>query len=145
MIVIGGERRGHAIAEAAGTVFNPLGDVVIARVEAGSLYGGVIFTAWTGASIRCHVAGFCTNWGNRELLWTVFDYAFRHANCNVILVDVPTSNSRSIDFCKHLGFSAAVEIPEIFPDGSLTIMTMRRGACRWLSLRPPRGDWLRYE
>jgi hypothetical protein len=53
------KRHGEKIAEAAGFLFNPTHDVVVARTDdRGKLLGGVVFYDYTGRSISMHVAGF---------------------------------------------------------------------------------------
>src|SRR5690606_5638427 len=110
---------GHAIATAAGCTFNPAVDQVIARVEdlgeGAELLGGVIYQNYTGSSIACHVAGFVDHWINRDLLWVCFDYPFNQLGCKYIFGQVPSYNSKALDFDTKLGFKEVTRIPDVFP------------------------------
>lgn len=127
---------GPHIANAAGVVFNRDADTVLCRVEHGELLGGVIFTDYTGSSINLHVAGFKPNWINNDMLWATFHYPFVQLNCKVILGRVSAANSKALEFDLKLGFSEVARIDDVFPDGSLILLAMRREDCRWLKLRP---------
>lgn len=127
---------GPHIARAAGVVFNRDADTVLCRVENGELLGGVVYSGYTGVSIHMHVAGFSPKWINHDILWAAFHYPFVQLNCNVIFGQVPESNSKALEFDKKLGFSEVVHIKDVFPDGGLILLSMRREHCRWLKLRP---------
>lgn len=127
---------GPHIARAAGLVFNRDADTVLCRLGEGELLGGVIFTAYTGASIHMHVAGFQPGWINNDMLWAAFHYPFVQLGCKVVFGQVPETNSKALEFNKKLGFSEVVHIQDVFPDGGLILLSMRREDCRWLKLRP---------
>jgi RimJ/RimL family protein N-acetyltransferase len=92
------------------------------------------FDGYNGASVQMHVAGE-GNWVNREILRAVFDYPFNQMKCNVVLGLVPSGNKAAIRFNEHLGFKLENELHGAHPDGSLLLMTMRRGECRWMGVR----------
>jgi RimJ/RimL family protein N-acetyltransferase len=127
---------GPHLAQAAGVVFNKDADTVLCRIERGELLGGVLFTDYTGSSINLHVAGLKPNWINNDMLWATFHYAFVQLGCKVIIGRVSSGNSRALEFDKKLGFSEVARIDDVFPDGSLILLAMRREECRWLKLRP---------
>lgn len=126
---------GHAIAAAAGCTFNAAVDVVIARFEK-KLLGGVIYQNYTGTSINCHMAGFEPNWINKDLLWICFDYPFNQLGCKYMFGQVPSCNSKALDFDTKLGFTELTRIPGVFPNGELVVLRMAREDCRYLRLRP---------
>lgn len=127
---------GPHIAHAAGTTFNRDADTVIGRFEDGRLKGGVIFTGYTGTSIHMHTAGFEPGWINNDLIWAVFHYAFVQLGCKLAFAQVPDSNEKALEFNLKLGFKKLVHIDDVFPDGGLQLLRMRREECRWLKLRP---------
>ncbi|MCK1742169.1 GNAT family N-acetyltransferase [Bradyrhizobium sp. 139] len=132
MITAGNIEHARAIAKEAGCHFNPECDVVMSREENGKLLGGVIFTGYTGASIGLHVAGFDPHWINRDMLWITFHYPFEQLGVQKITGTIPTGNPKAVLFNRKLGFVEEARIADIFPDGDLLIMSMRKENCRWL-------------
>lgn len=126
----------NQIAAAAPCIYAPEHDHCIARVKGGRLLGGVIYQGYTGASIELHVAGFDPHWINRNILWTVFAYPFLQLGCKKIIGRVAESNSRALEFDFKLGFKEEARIREVYPEGDLFILTMRRDECRWLKVSP---------
>lgn len=123
---------GHAIAVAAKARFDPTRDQVISSESAaGKLLGGVIYQNFFGVSIECHIAGFDPRWLNRTLLSKLFGYPFEQLGVKKIFVQIPTRNQHSLVFCKKLGFTEAARLEDVYRDGGLVIMEMRRENCRW--------------
>jgi RimJ/RimL family protein N-acetyltransferase len=139
--VIGTGNISHAnkIAAAAGCIFNPACDHVICRVENGKLLGGVIFQNFTGASIGIHVAGFDPHWINRDMLWITFNYPFEQLGVKKLVGQIHSGNHKAIAFDRKLGFKEEARIADIFSDGDLIVMSMRREDCRWLRMREKSG------
>lgn len=129
---------GPHIARRARAQFNRDCDTVIARIDGVQLIGGVIFTGYTGYSIHMHAAGFTHNWLNNDMVWAVFNYCFKQLPCKVAFVQVPESNTKSLEFTRKLGFIEQTRIYDVFDDGALVILKMRAEDCRWLKLRPRR-------
>lgn len=138
MIVFDGAY-GQQIADSAGCTFNPVTDRVIARVEQGRLLGGMIYSDYAGASITMHTAGFSPRWLSRDTLWAYFNYPFNVLGCKKIIVQIRSTNTRSLEFCSKIGCKREAIIRDVFPDGDLIVMGMYRDDCRWLKLRP-RGN-----
>ena len=136
MVIFDDAHFGGAIADAAGVPFNPQVDRVIARVRGGELLGGVIFNGYTGASIGLHMAGFDPHWVNRDLLWVVFNYSFVQLGCKVVFGQVPETNVKALEADKRLGFKEVTRVEDVFPDGALIVLAMRREDCRWLNIKP---------
>lgn len=116
--------------------FNPVADVVIARVEDEKLLGGVILRDWNGASILMHVAGFDPHWLTRDFLWICFHYPFVQLGCKKVLALVSSGNLHAIDFDKRIGFKEECRIKDADPGGDLVVLSMRREECRWLNIKP---------
>lgn len=131
----------NQIAAAAPCVYSPAHDHSIARFKDGRLLGGVIFQGYTGASIELHVAGFDPHWISKDMLWAVFTYPFIQLGCKKILGRVAETNRRALEFDLKLGFKEEARIREVFPEGDLLILTMRRDECRWLKLSPRNRFW----
>jgi RimJ/RimL family protein N-acetyltransferase len=128
---------GFAIANAAQTTFNPAVDVCISRVdEEDELLGGVIFTAYTGASIHLHMAGFKDNWANRDLIWCIFDYPFNQLGCKKVFGQVQETNTKALEIDLKLGFKIVAKIDDVYPDGGVIVLAMDRASCKWLSIKP---------
>lgn len=139
-----GREYGPQIADTAGVVFNPLGDMVIARVTPeGKLLGGVVFTQYTGqgGSIGMHVAGFEPRWISKSLLWACFWYPFEQLGVKKVFGTVPAFNARALAFNRKLGFRQEAVIRDVYPDGDMVLMAMYREECRHLTMKPlPRGQ-----
>lgn len=129
---------GVAIAEAAGTVFNPHDNCISRVTSKGNLMGGVVYTGYTGewGSIGMHVTGFMPMWLNRDLLWTAFNYPFDQLRVRKIFIQVPESNARSLAFTSHIGFTVEHVIKDVYPDGDMILMAMYREDCRFLAITP---------
>ena len=127
---------GYAIAEAAGTFFNPAADACIAREEDDELVGGVIYQNYTGTSCGLHLAGFRHDWVNKDMLWVCFHYPFIQLNCTKIFGQVPLSNKRALEFDLKIGFKEETRISGVFDDGDLVVISMLREDCKWLKLGP---------
>lgn len=136
MIYFNDIEHGYAIAQAAGCNYNPAVDVVISRTESDELYGGVIYQNYTGTSIGVHMAGFNPHWGNRDLLWVIFDYAFRQLGCKKVFGQLPASNTKALEIDLKLGFKIVTTIDDVFPDGALIVVALDRDDCRWLKIKP---------
>lgn len=140
MIHVGNLAHGGMIAERARVIFNPAVDKVISRTNGADLLGGVIYQGYTGRSIEMHVAGVPGYWLSKTMLWICFDYPFNQLLCSKAFALIPSSNSLSIDFAKRLGFSQETTVKEVYPDGDLVVLALRREHCRWLAIKPPSVD-----
>ena len=136
MIELGNDIHGHHIARATNAVYNPGAETVISRSEEGRLFGGVIFSCYTGTSLCIDVAGFRPHWCNRNLLWMTFNYAFGQLRCKVMLGRLHSTNKEAIKFDLHAGFKEVCRIPDAVPNGDLIILAMYRDECRWLNIMP---------
>jgi RimJ/RimL family protein N-acetyltransferase len=128
---------GHAIANVAGTAFNPNRDVSICRVVDDVPYGGVIFSNYTEESIAMHSGGFRQNWTNRDILFVMFDYPFRQLQVNRIFGYVPADNEHAIRINENLGFVHVARLEGMFRNNTACLlMKMEKTACRFLNIKP---------
>lgn len=129
---------GPAVAEKAGTYFNPDCDVAVVNVrvlEGGfeELLGGAIFQNYTVESIAIHVASWHPGWLTRELLFHVFGYAFLQLEVGRIFGQVPADLPEVLNFDLHLGFKEIARIPKVFKGGVDDIVVcMEKKECRFL-------------
>lgn len=126
---------GHAIAEEAGTHYNPLCDIVIARSKRGRLLGGCVYQNYTGRSISIHIASFDPRWISRDLLWLCFHYPFVQLGCEYIFGQVPAHNLKALAFDLKIGFKEVARIEGVFPEGDLVVVRQHRDECRYLTPR----------
>jgi L-amino acid N-acyltransferase YncA len=136
MIVFGNHAHALQISRAAGTLYNPLADVCISRTEGDDLLGGVLFQAYTGASIGIHMAGFAQRWANRDMLWAAFHYPFEQLKVATLLGQVPEDNTAALEINLKLGFNEVARVPGVFESGAAVVFAMKKDQCRWLSLAP---------
>ena len=69
------------------------------------------------------------------MLWITFDYPFNQLGVKKLIGQVPSSNLKALEFDKKLGFKEEARISDVFPDGDLIVLSMRREDCRWLKIR----------
>ena len=136
MIELNNLAHAQAIATASGTQLNKEFDVCISRSKDGELLGGSIYTDYTGRSIVMHVAGFADGWISKDLLWVSFHYPFVQLKCDVILGWMPVHNSKALEFDKKLGFKEEAIIRDVYPEGDMVLLSMRRDDCRWWKVKP---------
>lgn len=136
VIVFGNAVYGHRIAQRAGAIFNPAVDACIANAGPDGLWGGVIYSGFTGASIALHSASFDPRWASIDMLWVTFHYPFMQLGCKKMFAQVPASNSKALEFDRKLGFKEEARIADVFLDDDLLVLSMLREDCRWLKLRP---------
>ena len=136
-IVLNDPTCGMAIAELAGTDYNPRTCVSLCRVRDGERLGGVLFSHFTGESIAVHSASWNEHWVNRDMLFVTFDYPFNQLGVKRIFGQVPEDNWRARKFNENLGFQYVARIEGVFPgDVACMVMRMDREGCRFLTLRP---------
>lgn len=136
MIEFNNVQHGYTLATAAGVPFNPAVDVVISRTKSDVLLGGVILNGYTGTSMTAHIAGFDPRWVSQDMIWVVFNYIFVQLKCNKLFGQVAATNSKALEFDRKLGFKEEARIKEVFPDGDLIVLAMKKEDCRWLRLKP---------
>lgn len=100
---------------------------------AGEIVAGIIYCDRTPTNVFLHVAGKPgVNWVSRAFLKLVFGWPFEGLKAKRITALVPESNKRALAFDHHLGFKDEAVLPDIFPDGGLVVLRMRREDCRYV-------------
>jgi RimJ/RimL family protein N-acetyltransferase len=128
---------GQAIAECAGTSFNPKSGISICRHRGYERVGGVIFSHYTGESIAIHSGSWDPHWINRDILFVTFDYPFNQLGVKRIFGQVPETNLHAQEFNVKLGFKYVARIEGVFPHNvACMVMCMERAECRFLKLKP---------
>jgi hypothetical protein len=127
---------GMQIAARAGAVYNPACDRCVARIEKGALYGGVIYQAYTGASMSIHMAGFRPNWCNRDMVWVAFHYPFVQLGVKKLFGQVGIHKPEILKIDIQLGFKIEAVIKDVYPEGDMALLSMYKDDCRWLKVTP---------
>lgn len=127
---------GMQIAAKAGSIYNAAVDKCVARIEKGELYGGVIFSGYTGASMNIHMAGFRPNWCNRDMVWVAFHYPFVQLGVKKLFGQVGLHKPEVIAIDRRLGFKQEAIIKDVYPEGDMILLSMYREDCKWLALQP---------
>lgn len=136
-IVLNDHACGEAIAQLAGTDYNPKTCISICRVKNDFRMGGVIYSHYTGESIAMHSASWHPRWINRDLLWVSFDYPFNQLGVKRIFGQVPEDNLLARGFNENLGFEYVARVEGVFPHNvACLVMRMDRDDCRFLKIRP---------
>lgn len=98
----------------------------------GAVVAGALVYGWTGPAAWVHLAGD-GQWLVRGFARTVCQYVFRDMGCTRLMATVEASNSRSIRFTRHFGFSQVAELPGVARDGgSLLIFQLLKDRCRYV-------------
>lgn len=136
-IVLNSVRDGDAIAEIAGTTFDPRTCTCFCRVKDGERMGGIIFSGFTGESIGMHSAAWHPRWINRDMLFVAFDYPFRQLGVKRIFGQVPEDNHHARKFNEKVGFRYVARVEGVFP-GNVACMVMRLDMedCHLLRVKP---------
>ena len=108
------------------------GYVCVGLEKSGALVAGVVLESYNGRNANIHVAGVGKHWLSRNLLTTIFHYAFNHLKLKRLTGLVPASNVAALDFDRHIGFELEYVMPDGAKDGDLCILVMRPEQCRYL-------------
>jgi len=136
LIEFGNILHGQKIASSMKAVFNSMSETVISRSEHKKLYGGCIYSDYTGTSVCMHISGFTPTWINRDMIVVCFRYAFLQLQSKVIIGRVASTNLKALKLDKHLGFTEICKIRDAVPNGDIIILEMRKEDCKWLNLMP---------
>ena len=99
----------------------------------GALVAGVVFNEYNGVNMNMHVASDGSkDWMTRELLWMVFDYAFRQAKVKRLTGLVGEGNAVSRIFTERIGFELETTLESAHPTGKLLIYRMFKDKCKWI-------------
>jgi len=104
----------------------------IGNLKGDQIRGVVGFDNYNGSSVMMHSGGE-PGWVTASMLWVAFHYAFVVCKVNMVIGLIPSGNAQAIRFNTHVGFKTALDLEGAHPDGSLVLMTMTRGECRFLN------------
>jgi RimJ/RimL family protein N-acetyltransferase len=136
-IVFNNVENGEAIAQLAGTDYNPKACSNICRVRDGERLGGVVYSNYTGESIAMHSAAWAKRWVNRDMLYATFDYPFNQLGVKRIFGQVPEDNLHAQEFNLNVGFKTICRVEGVFRGGiACLVMCMERDDCRFLGVKP---------
>lgn len=138
MIVFNNKDHGRVLAASIPRWFNPETDPVISHVRDsdGALLGGVFYDGLTGPCIFIHQCGFDKRWLSRDMLWAAFHYPFVQLKCSKVCGTIPSGNPKLLALNEKLGFKVEASIKDAYPDGDMLVLSMTRGECPWLSIKP---------
>jgi hypothetical protein len=100
----------------------------------GKLVAGIVYDAFTGASIAMHSRVEDAAKVSRKWLWMIFDYVFNQLKCKRATGIVPSWNIKAQKTNEHLGWKRETTLADYFPGGNAIIYIMRPEDCRWLKL-----------
>lgn len=84
-------------------------------------------------SVTCHI--YLGKGLNKQYLATIFDYPFIQLGVDKIIAPVISSNDKSIEFVKKLGFEEQARLLDVFPTGDLLFFVMSKDKCKFLGER----------
>lgn len=136
-IVINETRFGEAVAQLAGTTYNPKYDRNIVRTRDWELMGGVIFTNYTGESVVIHQASVNRHWINRDMIFCTFDYPFNQLGVKRMFGQVPENKPHVVEMNRRMGFKPVARIEGVFRHNiACIVMCMEKEDCRLLDIKP---------
>lgn len=94
-----------------------------------------LFEGYNGASIMVHFVLANRQLPSREFLWFVCYYPFEQLKVHKVLAPVESTNTASIRWTEHFGFSLEATLKDAAPKGDLLIYSMTRDQCKWLDLK----------
>ena len=99
----------------------------------GKLVAAVAFDSWSQNACMGHIVIEDPMVLRHYFLQVCLTFAFEHADRGVMIALVAGSNTKSIKFCKHMGFTELSRIREGYSRGvDLILFEMRKKNCRWL-------------
>jgi len=129
--VFDAERIGRWVCEKTGGQYLP-GNTGIALEKNGALVAGIMYDAYTGASIAMHSRCDDPKAITREFYRMIFDYPFNQLQVKRVTGIVPSTNTHALSIDQKLGFKYETTLADYFPDGDAVIFIMRRDDCRWI-------------
>lgn len=131
MNIVSGPTVGRWVAEQTNGSFSETTSTAIGlQKETGEIIAGVMYENWNKRSMVAHMAvrGRLT----RAFIGAIFRYAYEFCGVNKVILPVPSTNTKSVNFVQHLGFSEEGRIADAAPDGDLVIYTLEKSKCRFL-------------
>lgn len=120
------------IAQRAGCVLTSYFRAIEAVREDGTIVGMVAYSEWTPNAVVMHVA-IEHPAALRHLLRPGFAYPFLESGRRIALCSVLSTNKRSLELVKRLGFRETHRIRDGWIEGvDIVSFEMHRSECRWL-------------
>ena len=101
-----------------------IGDVTNGQLRSAVAYGG-----YNGAMVEATIA---VERIHKEMLWYMFHYPFVQLGVNKVVCRIDSSNEKSINLAKKLGFKYECILHDCSPDGDLHIVSLTKDECRYL-------------
>ena len=111
--------------------------IMIGWVKDKKLVMVVGIDTFIGKTCHIHVSmaqGF--TYTPKEMLKTVFDFAFGEAGRDMLVGIVNSKNAAALKYDLHLGFTESFRFPGMHDDGGdLVVLTMTRDQCKYLEMK----------
>jgi RimJ/RimL family protein N-acetyltransferase len=121
------------IAHHINMIWKPEGTETVGLMRNGALVAGVMYEDWNTQSITAHIA--IKGLINRQFLHVIFDYPFNQLKVNKIVAPVLSSNLKSINLVKKMGFTEHARLKDIHPSGDMIFFVIDKTACKYLGAR----------
>ena len=124
---------GHWTAEKIEGGYHEVRSRSIGLKKNGEFVAGVIYENWNRRTITCHIAiaGRMTP----RYLAIIFDYPFNVCDVKKIIVPVDSTNSKSVNLVKKMGFIEEARIKDGMADGDMILYTLAKNDCKYLGER----------
>jgi RimJ/RimL family protein N-acetyltransferase len=123
---------GPFIAEKLNMVWTPENSTTIGWVGE-EIESVVWYEDYNKKSVTCHI--YLGKGLNKQYLATIFDYPFIQLGVDKIIAPVISSNDKSVEFVKKLGFEEQARLLDVFPTGDLLFFVMSKDKCKFLGER----------
>lgn len=99
--------------------------------------GGFVLDGFTGHCATVHMAGDRPGWATRDLLWMLFDYAFRQLDIKKLLGLVRSNNHAALALDLRGGWRIETVVRDLYgPDVHGFVLYMTPDFCPWLNYVP---------
>jgi len=102
----------------------------IGLIKNGRIVAGIIYENWNGQSLMAHIAA--EGRFTPAYVGAIFDYAYNVCNVHKAIVPVWSTNIRSANMVKKMGFTEEARIKDGCPNGDIIIYTLKKADCRFL-------------
>jgi L-amino acid N-acyltransferase YncA len=114
---------GPFIAEKLNMVWTPENSTTIGWIGK-EIESVVWYEDFNKKSVSCHI--YLGKGLNKQYLNTIFDYPFVQLGVDKIIAPVISSNDKSVEFVKKLGFEEQARLLDVFPTGDLLFFVMSK-------------------
>ena len=132
MLIFDKDILGPFIAEKLNMVWTPENSTTIGWIGE-EIESVVWYEDYNKKSVTCHI--YLGKGLNKQYLATIFDYPFIQLGVDKIIAPVISSNDKSVEFVKKLGFEEQARLLDVFPTGDLLFFVMSKDKCKFLGER----------